>query len=641
MNVICWNYQGVGNPLTVHSLKEQVKLHSPSLVFLSETKNRRARLEDIKRRLGFEWCFVVDPRGLSGGLCLLWKTEAEVKVVQFSEFLIEAVVDMGPGKPNWRFMGFYASTDDAERRRQLHALSIRLSLSTESCVMGGDFNDILNSGEKEGGLTRSLSNCCLLSDFLFLNDLSDMSFLGYPFTWSNRRKGMNLIKMRLDRFVVSGNWSREWPKARVHHLTSLGSDHRMIVLQLAGIGRKFQHRFIYNKEWTSNKECKQAMEGAWAENVQGRSGFVVAEKIRKTRLVILEWRRKAAVNSGQEMKRLETEVQAEQNRLDPNYEKIYQMEQQLKKAVVAEEAYWRAKSRVQRLGQGDRNTKFFHAKVTVRRRRRALSGIEDEAGVWCEGEEEVARVGSLYFASLFKSSQPLNFDGTFDRWNKRLDGVDNNLLTQGVTQVEIESAIYGINPDKAPGADGMTSAFFQENWLMVKEDITRMVLDFFQEGRLFKKLNHTHIILIPKVRLPTKMAQLRLISLCNVAYKIISKNLCNRLKRVLPKLVSECQTAFVQGRAISDNILVAHEILHSMKQRRGNDRGYMAVKLDMAKAYDRIEWSFLERVMMIMGFDPKWIGWIMECVSTVSYSLVVNNKPYGNPLIYLCCVQKS
>lgn len=85
----------------------------------------------------------------------------------------------------------------------------------------------------------------------------------------------------------------------------------------------------------------------------------------------------------------------------------------------------------------------------------------------------------------------------------------------------------------------------------------------------------------------------------------------------------------MQGRLITDNILIAHEIVHSMKRRKRGKKGFMAVKLDMAKAYDRIEWAFLERVMKIMGFDSKWRGWIMECVSSVSYSLMVNNKPHG------------
>lgn len=122
---------------------------------------------------------------------------------------------------------------------------------------------------------------------------------------------------------------------------------------------------------------------------------------------------------------------------------------------------------------------------------------------------------------------------------------------------------------------------------------------------------------------------MRPISLCNVAYKIISKILCNRLKIVLPKLVSEAQAAFVQGRIILDNILIAHEILHSMKRRRRGKNNFMVVKLDMAKAYDRIEWCFVERMLTVMGFNPKWIGWIMKCVSTVSYSLMINNKPRG------------
>ncbi|KAM1060770.1 hypothetical protein ACFX2B_025119 [Malus domestica] len=144
-------------------------------------------------------------------------------------------------------------------------------------------------------------------------------------------------------------------------------------------------------------------------------------------------------------------------------------------------------------------------------------------------------------------------------------------------------------PTKSPGPDGFNAGFFQHHWETVGCVVIGMVKTFFQSDCLLKELNHTNIVLIPKVDNPRKMTQFQPISLCNVVYKIISKVLTNRLKKVISKVISLNQSAFVAGRQISDNILLVHELLHSIKQ--GNEDGinHMALKLDMAKAYDRVE----------------------------------------------------
>lgn len=125
------------------------------------------------------------------------------------------------------------------------------------------------------------------------------------------------------------------------------------------------------------------------------------------------------------------------------------------------------------------------------------------------------------------------------------------------------------------------------------------------------------------------MTEFRPISLCNVMYKVIGKLLTRRLKYVMDQIISYNQSVFVPGRQIHDNILVVHEILHSLKQRVKREDGRMAVKLDMAKAYDRVEWGFLLEVMDNLGFHPKFCAWIRECISMVSYSVMVNGVPSG------------
>lgn len=155
-----------------------------------------------------------------------------------------------------------------------------------------------------------------------------------------------------------------------------------------------------------------------------------------------------------------------------------------------------------------------------------------------------------------------------------------------------------------------------------------MIKDFFRNGEIEKGMNLTNICLIPKKLNASSLKEFRPISLCNVAFKVISKILAKRLKKVLPSIISDSQAAFVEGRLISDNILVAHEMLHALNSRNKCAEEVIAVKTDISKAYDR-EWSFLKKAMETLVFSEKWCSIMMKCVSSFQYQVLINETPYG------------
>ena len=186
--------------------------------------------------------------------------------------------------------------------------------------------------------------------------------------------------------------------------------------------------------------------------------------------------------------------------------------------------------------------------------------------------------------------------GEADQIEETLQGVPNTItrqmnkhLIRPVGEQEIHKALISMHPNKSPGIDGMSPLFSQKYWNIVRLDVVNAVTSFFHSDNMLKVVNETLITLIPKVEHPINLTQYRPISLCNTLYKIISKVLANRLKVVLNKCISESQSAFVPGRQIVDNVLIAHEVMHFLKNKRKGKTGFMAIKLDMSKAYDRVE----------------------------------------------------
>jgi hypothetical protein len=151
---------------------------------------------------------------------------------------------------------------------------------------------------------------------------------------------------------------------------------------------------------------------------------------------------------------------------------------------------------------------------------------------------------------------------------------------------EVEKALFAMGGSKAPGPDGLAAGFYQIHWEMLGPSITAGVLNFLNGGALPSDLNHTTVVLIPEIRNPQEVKDFRPISLCNVLYKICSKVLAMRTREFLDDIIAEEQSAFVPGTLITDNVLVAYECIHYLKRKKGKF-GACAVKLDMAKAYDK------------------------------------------------------
>lgn len=250
---------------------------------------------------------------------------------------------------------------------------------------------------------------------------------------------------------------------------------------------------------------------------------------------------------------------------------------------------WQQRSRALFLKDGDSNTRFFHSRASHRFRRNRILGLKDNQDIWCTSDDKIAEIAVNFYKELFNSSQPMEVQAVLDAIEPIVTSDMNQALTKDFVREEVEEALKHMEPLTAPGPDGMPPIFFQSYWSIVGEDISNAVLDCLNRCHLPEEINLTYITLIPKVKCPEKISEFRPISLCNVIYKLVSKVLANRLQKFLPLLISENQSAFQAGRIITDNVLMAFETLHYMKHHQSGKLGFMALKLDMSKAYDRVE----------------------------------------------------
>ena len=152
----------------------------------------------------------------------------------------------------------------------------------------------------------------------------------------------------------------------------------------------------------------------------------------------------------------------------------------------------------------------------------------------------------------------------------------------------------------------MPQSFFQHYW--VGDDVVKAVLSCLNSSTISAGLNHNFISLIPKVKSLEFVTEFCPIAFCNILYKLVSKVLANRLKKVLPQIIYESQSAFQSDKFISDNILMAFETLHHVKLKNKGKVRHMALKLNTSKAYDCLEWVFFQWIMEKMSFHPIWVG---------------------------------
>ncbi|XP_074347681.1 uncharacterized protein LOC141686552 [Apium graveolens] len=534
MSHISWNCRGLGKPCTVRALGDLIRDHKPIFVFLSETISFANKIEDLRVKFGFDYCFAVDRVGRSGGLAVLWKQIANCQVAGYSNHHIDMLF-MENSTVSWRLSCYYGYPERTRRRESWSLIRRLADISNVPWCIWGDFNDLLFASDKKGTIAHPQY---LLDGFRKVIEecqLDEINLRGGKFTWERGRGTNAWVREKLDRGFANAGWLAKFPANNLKVVHAPVSDHEPIVLDLLSTE-------ISKKEW------RFRFENIWLK--------------------------------------------------EPDFVKEV--------SEIWEEIYWKQRAKLFWLREGDDNTRFFHASASAKKKANKIAFLTNDAGERVEDHDGMSEIVREYFSKLFTEEEGIN-NMTMPDSHRMLSAEQNRKLTEEFTFDEFTTALKQMHPDKAGGPDGLNPAFFQSFWKVMGHEVFKQCTQWIKRKEFQGNLNSTNVALIPKKEHASNMRDLRPIALCNVLYRIMANVLANRLQEVLPSLISENQSAFIKNRGITDNVLIAFEVIHHMSRKKKGRVGEVALKLDISKAYDKVNWSFLQRRMKAMGFCDKWI----------------------------------
>jgi hypothetical protein len=382
--------------------------------------------------------------------------------------------------------------------------------------------------------------------------------------------------------------------------------------------------FKYEIMWECVELLPDEIKKVWCASSDRESLGSLVQVLENMRLALRRWSKQQFGAVTDELNKLRFELDEAKARPSASRADIRAISDRMDEVLYREEMMWLQCSRITWLKEGDRNTKYFHRQAKWRVRKNKIRGLRRVDGSWCDAPAEMQQLTVEFFEDLYTVDSAVSPAQVLHLIVPKVNSSMNDDLCKAFTEKEISDAMFQKGPLKAAGPDGFPMRFYQRHRDIVKSDVVKVVQKFFLDGCLPNGINDTAIVLIPKGNDPEELKNFRPISLCNVIYMLISKCMVNRLRSMLDEIISPEQSAFVPTRRITDNTLITFECVHAIQGNNGTRGDYCAYKLDLSKAYDRVDWGILKSVMEKLGFHRKFVQWIMTCVSTVRYSVRFN-----------------
>eukprot|EP00253_Pinus_taeda_P034418 PITA_34418 len=424
-------------------------------------------------------------------------------------------------------------------------------------------------------------------------------------TWRNRRIGEATLARKLDRFIMKGTMFQQLHLYKQWVGSGGISDHYPIYLELSGPTKKPKAPFKFNHGWLQDPSYIKPVKEYWTQNPIDQ-----ADSLSKGFCMNLSQLKHMGLG------------------FITTADKVHLVELETKKQKILREREEtiRLRSRATWLKAGDENTRFFHNYAKGRKVKNTIWSLPTPDGDVADTYPKLSQMGSSHFRNLYKQRQGtsiaeiINIAGHFPIFVNE-DEADH--LFDPVSPEELEITIKWFKKDRSPGPDGWKIEFYIAFYDLISNDLLRVIEECRVTGTMYNAINSTFIALIPKSDSPSSFDDYRPISLCNVLYNIISKIIANRIRPILSRHIAPHQFAFLEHRQIHEAVGAAQEALHSIWTKHLKE---IILKIDLAKAFDRVSWIYLKMILIHLGFPQNFISWIMACITTPTFSVLINGS---------------
>jgi hypothetical protein len=633
---VTWNCDGFANTAKHLFVSESIREYNLDFIALLETGRPNFTIQFLRNLAGgrdFSW-FCLPPHGRSGGILIgINNRSLEVKKVTTGDFCVKLHLRSKNDGFDWVLIPVYGAAQDTHKPAFLSELVRMCDSEILPKLLAGDFN-IMRKPEEKNNSTFHPRWPSIFNAIIDHLDLREIVLSGRQFTWANRRSVPTFEK--LDRVLASVEWEHKFPLVSVRALTRACSDHTPLFIDsgLQGhIGNK--GTFSFELSWLSHDGFEKMITREWNIVTKGASPIERWQnKIRHLRCFLKGWAKNMSGQYKKERERLsilidELDIKAETTILSVDErERLRKANDSINKLRRDEEAKWAQRAKVKHVQEGGNNTKYFHLIANGKHRRKKIFQLEQDEGT-IVGEENLKMYITEYYKHLFGDPTPNEFSMIENRIDDipQLTNAENNFLIADFDEKEVLTAINQMERNKAPGPDGFPAEFYQQFWHLIKHDLMPLFHQLYSGVLPLYKLNFGIITLLPKKENAIQIQQYRPICLLNVSYKIFTKVATIRIADLASKVIRPTQTAFMPGRHILEGVVVLHETVHELHRKKLDG---VLFKIDFEKAYDKVRWPFLQQVLRMKGFDPKWCSWIRKFVEHGSVGIKVNDDigPY-------------
>ena len=629
-NCLVWNVRGLNCRSRRNVVRELVSQENISLLSLQETK-----LADISVSLILEICgagfdyFFKPATNTCGGILLAWRTDAwSVSNPIIRSHSLTAKVTLLQNGGSWWLTCVYGPQGNHEKLLFLDELSEIRATCQDTWLVWGDFNLIYQAADKNNTrLNRRMMSS--FRHFLDEVELQEIRLRGRLYTWSNERDFPTLE--HLDRVFASEDWVSDFPDHDLAALATECSDHAPLLLK-TDCSLPHCKRFRFENFWPKCDGFLQVVEEAWNAPYPWSHDDVDAFrcldfKFRNTAKALKSW---SAKHIGSV--RLQLAIAKEiVFRLDSAHDTRSLQPHKLalrRKAKLCSlglaslhRTLVRQRSRITYLAEGDANTKFFHLQACHRSRKNFIPKLRTaDADLFKDDEMAIAVFD--HFNSILGAQGRQQNHLRFDELH--LPVLNDTLIDRCFMEEEIWQAITDMPTDKAPGPDGFTGLFYRTAWPIIKADILRAFHAIWSlNSRSFYLVNQAYMVLLRKKHEAVTVSDYRPISLIHSFAKLFTKVLARRLTPHMCSLIEPNQSAFIRSRLIHENYkavqLTAKFLNHSKVP-------CSLLKLDIAKAFDTVNWTFLLDLLRHLGFPRRWVNWISIILSSASTKVILNGS---------------